>query len=124
MTGTPRWHSANALHSPMTPPPTTTTGCCMVVLVLLLNEAQSSAGIGGAGRAQLTVEIAQRLPLPPVLVEILRRQPCLEVGTQRRPLMVQDGEPRCVAVVPLDDEVLVEGAFIEEAEAHRGRARA
>src|SRR5687768_2892166 len=125
MTGTPRCRNANALHSPITPPPMTTTGCMvMKFLFLFLYEAQSSAGIRGARRVQRAVELTQRLPLPPVLIEVLRRQPSLEVGAQARPLMVQDGEPGRVPVVALDDDVLVEGAFIEEAEALGSQARA
>ena len=57
--------------------------------------------------------------LPPIPIEILRREPALERGFARRPFAVEHGEPGGVAAAALDDHVLAEQALIGEAEALR-----
>jgi hypothetical protein len=49
-------------------------------------------------------------------VEIVGRQPCLEVCADGGPFGVEDREPGGVAIVAFDDDVLVEGPFVGEAE--------
>jgi hypothetical protein len=46
--------------------------------------------------------------LPPIPVEILRREPVLERGFARWPFAVEDGEPSGVAAATLDDDVLAD----------------
>ena len=69
--------------------------------------------------AGLGAQRRQRGPLTPVGVEVLGRQPRAEGRADRRPLAVEDREPRRVAVAPLDDHVLAEHALRDEAEAQR-----
>ena len=61
--------------------------------------------------------------LPPIPIEILRREPALERGLARRPFAVEHGEIGGVAVAALGDHVLAQDAFEREAEAQRRAAR-
>src|SRR5579859_6273017 len=59
--------------------------------------------------------------LPALAVEIVGRQPPLEVCLARRPFAVEHGEPGVVAIAAfLIDHVLAEGAFVDEPIAQRG----
>src|SRR6185295_15019555 len=61
--------------------------------------------------------------LPPIPIEILRREPALERGLPRRPLAVEHGKPGGVAASALDDHVRAEQPLIGEAETLRRPAR-
>ena len=61
--------------------------------------------------------------LPPIPIEILRREPALERGLARGPLAVEHGEIGGVAVAALGDHVLAQDAFEHEAVAQRRAAR-
>src|SRR6185437_1867159 len=61
--------------------------------------------------------------LPAVAVEIVRRQPALEVRLAYRPLAVEHGEPGVVAVAALGDDVLAERALVDEAVTQRRAPR-
>src|SRR5262249_56936829 len=69
------------------------------------------------------VQLAQAHPLPPLRVEILRREPALEGNLARRPFAVEHGVIRRVAAAALADHVLPERAFVNEAVAQRRPAR-
>ena len=56
----------------------------------------------------------------PSLVEVIRSQPPFKRRLARRPFAIQHGEPRGVAVTPLDDHVLAKQPLVGEAEARRG----
>src|SRR5688500_10335712 len=71
-------------------------------------SAPRSEAMSGGGSATGPVEIAERGPLPPRLVKILRGQPGVVVGAEARPFAVEDREPGGVAVASLADHVLVE----------------
>src|SRR5580692_3698799 len=54
------------------------------------------------------------------VVEILRREPALEVALAHRPLAVEHGEPGVIAVAALGNHVLAERAFVDKAVTQRG----
>lgn len=54
---------------------------------------------------------AERHALPAFGIEVLGRQPALEGGFQQRPLGVDGGVPRGVAVAPLAHDRLPEDAL-------------
>ncbi len=87
---------------------------------------------GSARRAQRRVahhqhrprQVRQRHPLPPLRVEIVRRQPGLERRPQRRPLRVDRGEPGGVAIAALDHQRLPEHPLVAQPKPLRRPPRA
>ena len=65
-------------------------------------------------------QIAERLPLGPVGVEVLAREPRLKPRPYRRPVVVGDGIPGCVAVAALQDHVVAKDTLEGEAKALGG----
>lgn len=58
----------------------------------------------------------QRMTLFSGLIEICRVQPALEPFFSFGPLVIEDGEPGRVVIVPVPDRVLPENAFVREAQ--------
>src|SRR5437764_6631096 len=68
-------------------------------------------------------EFSERPLLDALAVEVLGRQPRLEPGADRRPLVVGDRVPGGVAVATLDHHVVAEDALEAEPEALGGASR-
>src|SRR6267378_1496813 len=84
-----------------------------------LNPSYSTTALPSARAIQL----AQADTLPPVGIEIVRREPALERGLAGGPFGIARREPGGVVVAPLDDHVVAEDALEREAEAQCRAAR-
>jgi hypothetical protein len=76
-------------------------------------------GVFPPGRHQ----VAECALLLAISGEILRRQPLLEGGPERRPFAVDDGKPGRISIAALVDHELAEGSLVLESEPGGSRSR-
>src|ERR1700733_1017460 len=84
---------------------------------------RSVIGVRLPWRAIALARLAQRAPLRPVGVEILRFEPAFASGFARGPFAGQHREPGGVAIAALDDHVIAENPLERKTEPDGGAAR-
>src|SRR5215469_5290484 len=97
----PSFVNASAIARPMPCPPAVTSATLPCSLLLIL----SSCG---------AVEYGEAYFLNALRIEVLGRQPAFEVALAHRPLAVEHGKPRVIAIAALGDDMLTERALVNE----------